>query len=161
MLFSNQILKFNRQESRVSMKTTEKSCGAVVYFIDENSDEERYLVIKHVNGGHWAFAKGHVEEGESESETALREIEEETNIREVKLDTNFRESTQYSPEKDIIKEVIYFIAETSQDQALKVEKQEAELLDFAWLPFEEAQEKLTYENDIKILEQAHSYLIKN
>lgn len=143
------------------MNRSEKSCGAVLYFIDKKSEEKRYLVIKHVNGGHWAFAKGHVEEGESETETALREIEEETNIKEVELDTNFRESTQYSPEKDIIKEVIYFVAETSSDEALKAEKQEAELLDIAWLPFEEAKEKLTYDNDIKILENAHSYLNKN
>lgn len=139
----------------------EKSCGAVVYFKDENTQENRYLIIKHVNGEHWAFAKGHVEAEETERETALREIKEETNIQKVKLDTNFRESTQYSPKKNVVKEVIYFVAETNLKEAQKVEKQEAELLDLAWLEFEDAREKLTYDNDKKILKKAHAYLNNN
>lgn len=140
------------------MEKIEKSCGAVLYFIDKKSKERYYLVIQHVNGEHWAFAKGHVEEGESEKETALREIEEETDIKKIKLDTKFRESTQYSPKKDIIKEVIYFIAETSKEEAGHAKTQEAEVLDIAWLPFGEAREKLTYSNDKNILEKAHAYL---
>ena len=51
----------------------EKSCGAVIF------DGDKVLVIQQVKG-HWGFPKGHVENGETEIETALREIKEETNL---------------------------------------------------------------------------------
>ncbi|MBD3304395.1 NUDIX domain-containing protein, partial [Candidatus Woesearchaeota archaeon] len=41
----------------------------------------KYLLVKHKEGGHWDFPKGHAEEGETEEETALREIYEETGLR--------------------------------------------------------------------------------
>ena len=55
----------------------EKSCGAIVY---REKDGVEILLIKHKNGGHWAFPKGHVENKETEEETALREIREETGL---------------------------------------------------------------------------------
>ena len=66
----------------------EKSCGAIVYRKYHGNTE--ILLIKHINSGHWSFPKGHVEEGETEEETAKREIMEETGI-DVNLDTTFRE----------------------------------------------------------------------
>ena len=64
----------------------EKSCGAIVYKIENN--ELKFLLV-HQNNGHYSFPKGHVEENETEIETAIREIKEETNL-DVKIDTNFR-----------------------------------------------------------------------
>ena len=49
----------------------EKSCGAVLFAREDAS--LRYLIIRHT-GGHCGFPKGHTEAGESEQETALREI---------------------------------------------------------------------------------------
>ena len=56
----------------------EKSCGAIVYRKYHGNTE--ILLIKHINSGHWSFPKGHVERGETEVQTAHREILEETNI---------------------------------------------------------------------------------
>ncbi len=53
---------------------TEKSCGAVIF-----NDEDKVLIVKH-NAGHWDFPKGHMEAGETETQTAIREVKEETNI---------------------------------------------------------------------------------
>ena len=61
----------------------EKSCGAIVFRKFHGNIE--LLLIKHANGGHWSFPKGHVEAGETEVETAIREIREETGI-EVMID---------------------------------------------------------------------------
>ena len=55
----------------------EKSCGALVYRITQSGQKE-LLFIKHRHGTHWSFPKGHMEEGESEVQTALREVKEET-----------------------------------------------------------------------------------
>lgn len=86
----------------------EISCGAVIARQTENGRE--ILLIRHVNGGHWAFPKGHMEGNETESETALREIREETGLT-VTLDTCFRAVVTYSPKPDVMKDVIYFAAE--------------------------------------------------
>ena len=61
--------------------TTEKSCGAVIF-----NDEDKVLIVKH-NAGHWDFPKGHMEAGETETQTAIREVKEETNI-DVTLDSD-------------------------------------------------------------------------
>ena len=85
----------------------EKSCGAVIYKIDENK-RISFLIVKQKTGN-FGFPKGHVEEGETEKETAIREIKEETNI-DALVDTNFRMVSTYSPAKGIIKDVVFFVA---------------------------------------------------
>lgn len=137
----------------------EKSVGAIIYFIDEQQ-KIYYLVQQHVNGNHWAFAKGHVEANETEEETALREIEEETGITEVTLDIKFRESNVYSPKENVEKEVVYFTAETSKATAFAVENQEIEIQEILFLPYEAAIDQVTFSNDKLILEKANQYLIK-
>lgn len=57
-----------------------KSCGFVVY--TDVFGERRYLVIESVNGD-VGFPKGHAEAGESELETAIRELREEVGINAV------------------------------------------------------------------------------
>ena len=56
----------------------EKSCGAIVY--REGHGQIELLLIKHRFGGHWSFPKGHMESGETEVQTALREVKEETGL---------------------------------------------------------------------------------
>lgn len=133
----------------------EKSCGAIVFRQDEK--EPVFLIIRHANGNHWAFPKGHVEAGESESQTALREIEEETGLKVV-LDTSFRETTSYSPKEGVIKEVVYFIAQTDEHS---IQQQTEEVLDFQWLTYSQALDTLTFVNDQRILMQAKEHLNTN
>lgn len=87
--------------------TYEKSCGGIVYRKFHGNTE--ILLIKHIKSGYWSFPKGHVENSETEEETAKREIKEETGI-DVYIDSGFRETVTYSPRKDAKKEVVYFVA---------------------------------------------------
>jgi ADP-ribose pyrophosphatase YjhB (NUDIX family) len=56
----------------------EKSCGTVLYTVKENVIH--YLLIR-ATDTYCGLPKGHVEAGETEHETALRETREETSIR--------------------------------------------------------------------------------
>lgn len=130
----------------------EKSCGAIVYH--QLADQPKYLLIQHENGGHWSFPKGHVEELETEEETALREIVEETGL-EVTLDTGFRQENRYSPKPGVMKDVIYFIAESPQEGVVN---QEDEVTNYQWLSYAEARSQLTYDTDRELLDTAQAYL---
>ncbi|MEC5273629.1 NUDIX domain-containing protein [Caldifermentibacillus hisashii] len=131
----------------------EKSCGAIVFTSEE---PHKVLLIKHQNGGHWAFPKGHVEEDETETETALREIAEETGLQ-VNLDTNFRKVVTYFPFGDVLKDVIYFLAYT---KSTAIQRQLEEVSDAEWFPLSEAIDKVTFENDKIILKAAIDYIKK-
>ena len=57
----------------------EKSCGIIPYIMINN--EIHYVLIKQ-NNDFVCFPKGHVEAGESEEQTALRECYEETHLKQ-------------------------------------------------------------------------------
>lgn len=130
----------------------EKSCGAVVYRVGENGPE--ILLIKHKNGGHWAFPKGHVEKKETESETALREIWEETGLK-VELDMGFRKMVTYSPKPNVMKDVVYFAGKAKQEDA---RPQPEEVLKVSWETPEEALELVTYATDREVLQEFLQYI---
>ena len=71
----------------------EKSAGVIV-FRRHHEQGTQYLVMYH-HGEYWNFPKGHIEEGESEIEAALRELEEEAGVTGVKIIEGFREQTQF------------------------------------------------------------------
>lgn len=83
----------------------EKSCGAVL--LRRESKGLEVLLVRHRNGSHWSFPKGHVEQGEQERQTALREIREETGL-EARLLPEFRTQVAYSPKPGVWKQVVYF-----------------------------------------------------
>ena len=118
----------------------EKSCGAVIF------DGDKVLVIQQVKG-HWGFPKGHVEEGETEVETALREIKEETNL-DVEINENYRYVERYSPSEDVEKDVVFFIAKKIGGD-IKVQEEEVKATE--WLSPREAVEKVTYDTSKKII----------
>ncbi len=126
----------------------EKSCGAIVYRKFHGNIE--LLLIKNQNGGHWSFPKGHVEEGETEEQTAIREIMEETGI-EVMLDTSFRRVITYAPKKEITKDVIYFLAKAV---TYDYTPQEEEIAQIKWVEINHAASILSYDNDRQLVVQA-------
>jgi len=130
----------------------EKSCGAVVFF---RSAEPEYLIIFNKKGnapGHWGFPKGHVEDNETEEETAMREIFEETGLKPVIL-KDFRNVSTYSPKEGVTKDSVYFLAESSSKA---VTPQQSELADYKWCSFEEAEKLLTF--DANILKNAKEHI---
>lgn len=130
----------------------EKSCGAITYKIENGI---YYFLIEKMNKGHFSLPKGHVEKGESEVETAYREIKEETNL-DVIIDENFKEVISYSPYKDCIKDVVFFVAKVKSED---IKAQEIEVSEIMFLPFDEAYKKLTHRSDKEVFLKAYLYLI--
>ena len=93
--------------------------------------------------GNIGFPKGHILTGESEIETAIRETKEETNI-DIEICNKKRYSLSYIQNKNINKEVVYFLAKPKGD--FKISIQESEIQDAFWVDKEKVREILTYEN---------------
>lgn len=130
----------------------EKSCGAIVYRKYHGNTE--ILLVRSIKSGHWSFPKGHVEEGETEEETARREIKEETGL-DVLLDTGFRETVTFSPKRNTKKTVVYFVGmATSHDLV----PQQEEISELRWHEIGQAVSVLTYENDKMIVNKAKSFI---
>lgn len=136
------------------VKYDEKSCG-IVLFRRENGTP--YFLLLHYPGGHWDLAKGHVEGQESEKETALRELEEETGITNVDFFHNYREAISYKYfkfGKPSHKQVVFFLGETNQSDVTISHEHH----DHIWLPFNEALEKLTFDNAKQLLKKANDLI---
>lgn len=126
----------------------EKSCGAIC--VKRTAEGPRVLMIRHRYGGHWAFPKGHVEPGETERETAAREVREETGAA-IRILDGYREVTTYSPGKGVMKDVVVFLAEITGGR-LRPQPEEVRTVEL--LPLEEAKKRLTYEADRQLLQKA-------
>ena len=133
----------------------EKSCGAVVYRY--NNDVLEVLLIRHRFGGHWSFPKGHVEEGENEFQTALREVKEETNLS-IRLRDGFRESVEYFPKPYIKKQVVYFLGLSLGDTP---KRQEEEISELRWVPIDDAERMVSFANDKNLISRSREYLKAN
>ena len=131
----------------------EKSCGAVVYQLRNG---KLFFLIEYMKLGHVSIPKGHVEEAETEAQTALREIKEETNL-DVELDTAFRFCTHYRTRKGKEKDVVFF---TAVPKTWDLKPQMEEVKSFEWLPFEQALQTLEYPAHIEALRKADEYLRK-
>lgn len=157
----------------------ERSAGAVIfrktqsgkeYLLLQHPDKESRRVIKPTAGlnasrrptskaglGHWDFPKGHLEKREETLDAVRREVKEETGLTRLHIIPGFKVTIRYFVNYDNqkrLKFVAFFLAETRQKKVtISWEHQ-----DFAWLPFEEACERLTYANAKKVLTSAHHFI---
>ena len=130
----------------------EKSCGVIVF--TRKNGEIKYVVIESING-FYGFPKGHVENSETEKQTALREVFEEVGLKPNLID-GFRETVEYYiPSIDVQKQVVYFLGEFKNQEIVF---QKEELSSAQLLSFDEANNKFTHENNKELLLKAHLFL---
>lgn len=122
-------------QQNANVQSTEKACGCIII------DADKVLLVKQKQG-FWGFPKGHVENTETEAETAKREVKEETNL-DVEIDANKRYTMEYVTDKGKLKQVVLFIAKCIGGE---IKAQECEVNDIKWLDFDEAIETITYDN---------------
>ncbi len=83
-----------------------------------------------------------MEEGESELQTALREVKEEVGL-EVEIDKERRYELNYIIRDEIDKTTVLYIAMPKNEEIIM---QESEIANIKWCDFDEALNTLTFEN---------------
>jgi len=128
----------------------EHSTAAIVFHANE------YLLLKY-EMGHWGLVKGNVEEEELEKETIIRELEEETGIKDAEIIDGFEESYEYyyRLEGNLIHKTVNCLLMESHQKKIELSY---EHVDYEWLPYEKALDRLTHKNTRQILTKAHKFL---
>ena len=70
----------------------ETSCGCIIF---DKETHSKVLIVYEKNRNFWGFPKGHIEEGETEIETALREVKEEVGLDVDIINENYVYILQY------------------------------------------------------------------
>ena len=131
------------------------AAGAIMYMIENG--EPKYLILRSSHHGEWGPPKGHADEGESEIETAIREIFEETGFRRSTFISGFREVLTYKVDKKkkrLKKEVVFFLAEMPSDEVeISDEHTEAHLATMA-----EVEIMLSHDDLKEIIRRADAFV---
>jgi 8-oxo-dGTP pyrophosphatase MutT (NUDIX family) len=136
----------------------ERSAGFVLF--RQRSTHRDYLLLRHRNGGHWAFPKGRIEPGEDAQQAARREILEETGIRRLSAIPDFEARSSYRFRRAgaaVHKTVIYFLARVEHEPlGLSAEHSEGR-----WLDPTTARRTLTFDESRRVLDDAETYLARH
>lgn len=132
----------------------EKSCGTVTF--TKIDGEIKYLLTR-TDCGVYGFAKGHVEDGESERQTAVRETWEETSIKP-KIVNGFRKTIQYKLKNGNDKTVVFFLGYFENQTPRHNEGFED--MSYELVSYDEAMKLLTFDNTKRILKRANDFLTK-
>jgi 8-oxo-dGTP pyrophosphatase MutT (NUDIX family) len=130
----------------------ETSAGGVVYRLQDGSP--LYLLIRD-SYKNWGFPKGHIEEGELPATTAVREVAEETGLADVEVRGDIDTIDWYFRFRGrlIHKICHFFLMETSTTRTCP--QREEGISACMWLPFAEAETRISYGNAREILRRAN------
>ena len=134
----------------------EKSSGAVIF---RDTSQGIVFLLLHYPSGHWDFVKGKMEKGENPLDTVIRETKEETGISDLNFVDGFEENIEYDFQFEgelIHKKVVFYLAKTNTEKIIISH----EHLDFVWLDYKSALEKITYQNAKSALSKANQLLFK-
>ena len=129
----------------------EFSAGGVVF--RREPEGVLWLIVKPKGSEQWRFPKGKIERGENSVRAALREVKEEGGV-EARILSKIDNIKYFFVQKGqkIFKTVTFYLMEYIQEAQGGFCWETEEI---AWLPFEEAKEKLAFSNEKKILQKAN------
>lgn len=113
------------------------------------NDEGEVLLIRH-RKGEWVFPKGHIEPGEDPVETAIREVAEEAGVQAECPRPDRTWTTQYTNPRGEFREITWFALETDASEPTM---REAQFPEGEFVPVEEAERRLEFEEDRKLLDK--------
>jgi len=132
----------------------EFSAGGVVF--RREPEGVLWLIVKPKGSEQWRFPKGKIERGENSVRAALREVKEEGGV-EARILSKIDNIKYFFVQKGqkIFKTVTFYLMEYIQEAQGGFCWETEEI---AWLPLEEAKERLAFKNEKGILEAADSVL---
>lgn len=113
----------------------EQSCGVLAYRV--NDGQREFLLVYETCSQCWSLPKGHMEAGETEEQTALRELYEETGLT-AKLDLSRSASMEYPISPYARKKVTFYLGKA--DGTPKARAGETEC--FKWVKADELRDYL-------------------
>lgn len=116
-----------------------------------------YLMIQH-HAGHWAFPKGHAQNGETDIEAARRELREETGISDVTLlpELSLQETYFFKRNQQTVTKTVRYFAGLVKDCPILI--QAAEIRDYQWVDYDRAMELITFSESRRILTETHRFV---
>ncbi|CAB4783320.1 MAG: NUDIX domain-containing protein [Actinobacteria bacterium] len=121
-----------------------RAAGGVV--LREVDGKTQVVVVHRPRYNDWSLPKGKSEAGETDEETAVREVEEETGWR-AEIESTLP-SFEYTDQKGRPKIVIWFLMRATVESGFTPDEEVDEV---RWLPFDEADQLLTYGMDRDLL----------
>ena len=131
----------------------EYSCGAVVF---TRADGHILFVVVQEQSGAYSFPKGHMENNETELETARREVFEETGLSPDFL-PGFREEDEFDPAEKpgTRKRVTYFLAEYENKPLVP---RQGEIRKILLIPYDQALRCFEHGGSRSVLTKAQAFL---
>lgn len=132
------------------------SAGVILYY--EGAANREFLLL-HYPHGHWDFPKGKIEGLETKQQAALRELYEETGLTADLVD-NFEERFSYiitDMNGSLVRKVVHFFIGKASTQEVIISD---EHVNFAWLSYDQAFRKLTYQNAQNLLKITEEFIQK-
>ncbi|MEO5355944.1 MAG: NUDIX domain-containing protein [Nitrospirae bacterium YQR-1] len=132
----------------------ERSYGIVPVY--EQDGKRLFLLIQH-NAGHWAFPKGHANEGETPAEAAKREFEEETAVTDYELSdlAPFVENYIVMRQGGAVNKTVTFFLAFVKNPAVTI--QESEIMHYKWAGYAEALSTITFREGKELLFEVNEY----
>lgn len=138
----------------------ETSAGGLV--VDVSDNPLRAAVIARLNRAgrvEWCLPKGHLEDGETPEDAAVREIEEETGIRGRVLGSLGTIDYWFSAEGRRVHKLVHHYLLEATGGTLSVEGDpDQEAIDVAWVPLVDLFSLLAFPNERKIAREAFTRL---
>jgi 8-oxo-dGTP pyrophosphatase MutT (NUDIX family) len=125
--------------------------------VRRQNGEYQYLLVQH-HAGHWAFPKGHAENGETDLQAARRELQEETGISKVILleDVSLAETYYFRRGDQTVSKKVRYFPGVVKDCAVHI--QAAEIKAYRWVNAEGAFNLITFGESRRLLTEAKQYL---
>lgn len=147
-----QAVNFQEQYYKTTVEGLyQKSCGAILYRKTEKAVE--YLLLFQKKSQTWSFPKGHMDNGETEEQTAMREVLEETGLKAT-LSPNFREEVFYQIDNFINRKIVLFLSEVSREPIIR----ENEIQLYRWVNSAQAK-ALLYKQYNKTIGEAERVIL--